>query len=130
MCLAIELTYRIGSYVNIGDVNRACADIVVLEEKNPEHAKWLLATLETGDDWGHPWGPAPDAATGRAVVAAMKAKKMNNSKAGSIIAIQSLFVAGIYNTRVTANYCNSRKGHTVMLSLFCIDVKVPWPLSQ
>ncbi len=126
-----ELTYRIGSYVSIGDIDRACADMVVVEKVYPEHAKHLLASLENGDDWGHPWGPGPDAATGRAVVAAMKARKINNSKASSIIAIQSLFVAGIYNTGVTANCRNSRKVHTVMLlPLICLNVKVSCPLSQ
>ncbi|KAL0034863.1 hypothetical protein WJX77_010626 [Trebouxia sp. C0004] len=70
-----ELTCRIGSYVSIGDVNRACADMVVVEKEYPEHAKYLLASLETGDDWGH-----PVAATGRAVVAAMKARHRTKSK--------------------------------------------------
>ncbi|KAL0051771.1 hypothetical protein WJX82_001818 [Trebouxia sp. C0006] len=62
----LELTYRIGSYISIGDIDQACEDIALLEGKHPELAKQLLATLQRGDDWGHLWGPAPDAANGRA----------------------------------------------------------------
>ena len=117
-----ELTIRIGSYVSIGDVDRACADLVVVEEKYPEAAKHLLALLERGHDWGHPWGPAPDAATGRAVVAAMKARKRNKTKASSGTAAPSLFVAGKCSIGVTAKRA---KVHIVMLSpFFCIHVRI------
>ncbi len=105
----LELAYRIGSYVSIGDVERACADIVMVEGKYPELAKQLLATLESGDDWGHPWGPAPDTANGRAVVAAMTARKRNKSKASSDTAALNLFVAGKYNICFTAKCHDSCK---------------------
>ncbi len=97
----LELTYRIGSYISIGDIDQACEDIALLEGKHPELAKQLLATLQRGDDWGHLWGPAPDAANGRAVVAAMEARKRNKPKASSGPAAPSLFVASKYNIRVS-----------------------------